>query len=221
MPKLAYIFDLDGTLVDSLADIGDAMNFVLEHHGLPTHSDEAFKSFIGHGAAYLVRCALPKSHSAYVDRFLIEFRADYGRRLTRRSRPYPGILAMLAELQSLAIPTAVLSNKPHAPTVEIVRTFFGLDRFVDVLGHREEFEAKPDPVQAFMLSDKLGTSAQECVFVGDTEVDIETAKRAGMRSIGVTWGFRPKQALVEADADHVVENVDELCDLIHAHRQPT
>lgn len=205
------VFDLDGTLLDTLEDIASAMNAVLSAAGLPSHSLEAYRGLVGWGASDLVRRAAPDGDH---DALLAGFRARYYRDgLHGATRPYEGVPQLLQALVVRKVPVAVLSNKPHEPTVSVVGHFFADIPFVAVLGARPEAPIKPDPTVALAIAEGLGVAPSECAFVGDTEVDIETGRRAGMRPIGVSWGFRA-DSLAPAGAERVLDAPDELLALL-------
>lgn len=207
----AFVFDLDGTLVDSLEDIAVAMNDVLRFAGAEPHPIEAYRRFVGWGAADLVRRAAPDGDHAAL---LAAFKERYhGQGLSTASRPYPGIVALLHELTRRRVPLAVLSNKPHAATVEVVARFFPGVPFVAVLGARQDVPHKPDPTAALAIADALGVSGADCVFVGDTEVDVQTALNARMTPVGVAWGFRA-HALASAGAARIIQSPAELLGLV-------
>ncbi len=207
----AFVFDLDGTLVDSLEDLAVAMNEVLREAGRPEHPIEAYRHFIGWGAADLVRRAAPDGdHAALLE----GFRRRYHREgLDRASRPYDGIPELLRELVARRIPLAVLSNKPHAATVAVIARFFPDVPFVAVVGARTGVPHKPDPSAALEIAEALGVPASACAFVGDTEVDVQTALNAQMTPIGVAWGFRA-ETLASAGAERVVASPHELLDVL-------
>lgn len=207
------IFDLDGTLVDSLRDIADAMDHVLDELGLPRRSHAEYERFVGDGARMLVRRALP-DRADLEDTALASFRARYFARLIVHTRPYDGVEALLGALADRAIPTAVLSNKPHAATQAIVRQLFPAHPFVEVLGHRDDHPRKPDPASAFELARALGLSPSSILFVGDTPVDVETARAAGMIPVGVLWGMRARAELEGAGAAHLIAEPMELLELL-------
>jgi phosphoglycolate phosphatase len=205
----AFVFDLDGTLVDSLEDLAVAMNDVLREAGQPEHPIEAYRHFIGWGAADLVRRAAPNAdHAALLSSF---GRRYHGEAHGHASRPYAGIPELLRTLVARKIPIAVLSNKPHAATVAVVARFFPEIPFVAVVGAREGSPHKPDPTTALEIAETLGVPASCCAFVGDTEVDMLTAKNARMKPIGVAWGFRAEN-LTGAGAERVVTRPEELLD---------
>jgi phosphoglycolate phosphatase len=209
----AYLFDMDGTLVDSLADIGGSMNAVLEALGLPPHPIPAYKHLVGEGAASLIAKALPPGHERLREDALARYRTIYARNMIARSRPYDGIVPLLEGLRARGDRTAVVTNKPQTPASAIADALFAKGAFDVVVGERDGVPRKPDPAPARLAAAALGVEARECVFVGDTSVDILTARAAGMRSVGVLWGFRDRAELEEAGADHVIAHPRELLDL--------
>ncbi|MBX3248085.1 MAG: HAD-IA family hydrolase [Myxococcales bacterium] len=205
------VFDLDGTLLDTLEDIALAMNEVLSAAGLPTHPLDAYRRLVGWGARDLIRRAAPDGDQ---DALLADFRARYyGRGLHGATRPYEGVPQLLHALVARRVPVAVLSNKPHEPTVAVIGHYFPDVPFVAVLGARPSAPIKPDPTVALTIAEGLGLSPSECAFVGDTEVDIETGRRAGMRPIGVSWGFRA-ESLAPAGAERVLDAPEDLLSLL-------
>jgi phosphoglycolate phosphatase len=211
------IFDLDGTLVNSLGDLADAMNAVLASLGYPEHPHEPYRRFVGDGIVMLVRRALPSE--AAVDDNLVEtsvalMRAEYARRQTDTTRPYPGIPELLAELAKRNRLTAVLSNKPDGPTRELVTALLAPHRFDAVLGARPEAPLKPDPTTALGLADALGVEPKRTVFVGDTSIDMTTARAAGMTAVGVTWGFRDAEELRAAGSHHIIGRPADLLEVL-------
>ncbi len=212
---VGVIFDLDGTLVDSLDDIAAAMDHVLDGLELPRRSRAEYERFVGDGARMLVRRALG-ARVDLEDRALAAFRVRYFARMTVHTRPYPGIEALLSELSARGVPTAVLSNKPHAATVALVRALVPSHRFVAVLGHRDGHERKPSPSSAFEIARAMGRPPRDVYFVGDTAVDLETARAAGMIAVGVLWGMRPRAELERAGAAHLVTEPQDLLALLDA-----
>jgi phosphoglycolate phosphatase len=209
----AVIFDLDGTLVDSLDDIAASTNHVLRELGRPPRSTEEIARFVGDGARLLIRRAVGDAVDLE-EEALRRFSARYLAHSLDRTRPYPGIEALLRELARREVPTAVLSNKPHAATLAVVEALFGEHRFVGVLGQRDGVAKKPDPAGALELCEELGREAADTFFVGDTSVDIETATRAGMIPIGVAWGYRSPAELGAAGARRVLRAPDDLLELL-------
>jgi phosphoglycolate phosphatase len=209
------IFDLDGTLVDSLADIGHAMNAALAGAGLPTHPIAAYRTMVGEGADALVARAVG---AAPIDRTALAaaYRAAYGARAHRSTTVYPGVDALLTTLDGEGVALAVLSNKPDDFTRALVAERFGAIRFRAVWGQRAGVPRKPDPTAALALAELLATAPARVAFVGDTAVDVTTARAAGMTAIGALWGFRDRAELQGAGADHVVATADELLVLLGA-----
>ena len=206
----ALIFDLDGTLADTLRDIMDAMNHALAERGLPVHDADAYRQFVGEGASQLVRNALPPGHESRVPELLAAYRAFYLEHLIVHTQPYPGIRELLAELQAQRLPLAVLSNKPHELTIRIVAELFPDVPFVGVLGQRKDHPRKPDPSGALELCHALGHPPADVALVGDTRTDMQTARAAGMLAIGVRWGFRDPPELLEHGAHHLIEKPTDL-----------
>lgn len=206
------IFDLDGTLLDTIGDLAVACNTVLALRGLPQHSYAEYCGFVGNGIMRLVERALPEPLRTPENVALA--RADFVRYYTEHintyTRPYKGIPALLAELTRRGVRLAVASNKFQAGTEKLVARFFPDIRFAAVLGQREGVPLKPDPAVAEEILALTGIARREALFVGDSGIDILTAKAAGIRSAGVAWGFRARAELEEAGADHIVERAEEL-----------
>ncbi len=189
------IFDLDGTLADSLADIGAAMNRTLRAHGFPEHPLDAYRTFVGEGVRKLAERALPAGTEALRDAFIAAYQTDYAEHLLDATRLFPGIPEVLDRLAAASVPVAVLSNKPDVPTRRLVEALCARWRFRAVNGERPGVPRKPDPASALELADLLAAPPEEIAFVGDTSVDMLTARAASMRPVGVLWGFRPKEVL--------------------------
>ena len=209
---LAALFDLDGTLIDSLADLAGSMNEALGEMGLPTHDLEAYRYFIGDGVASLIDRALPagRRDPQTVGRVAELYRAAYGRNWHQQTRPYAGIVELLAALAADGVPLAVLSNKPQAFTEWCVQHFFPDHTFTHVFGQREGVPHKPDPAGALEIAQELQLAPASVGFIGDTATDMRTAVAAGMFALGVSWGFRPVQELVENGAREIVGHPEEL-----------
>lgn len=208
----AVLFDLDGTLVNSLPDIGGSMNQVLEDLGLPTYAMPAYREFVGEGVSRLVERALPFGREELRSEAEEAFRRVYAERLTEQSAPYPGIAELLDRLADRAMPFAVCSNKPQVMTERVVAALFDRWKFEGVEGQREERPRKPDPAAALELAATLRLSPADVAFVGDTKTDMETATRAGMQPIGVLWGFRDRAELEAHGARAVFGSPAELAD---------
>jgi phosphoglycolate phosphatase len=205
----AAIFDLDGTLIDSLNDIGTSMNNALAAHGLPTHPIERYRQFVGEGVEVLTRKA-SGDHPTLQPAVLATYRGLYAENLFGHTQPYAGIAELLATLDALPIQLAVLSNKPHVSTQRLVAALFHDVNFGAVYGQRVEVARKPDPAAALIIADDLGVQAQTCVFIGDSAIDMQTANAAGMFAVGVTWGFKTRDELLEFGAHAVIDTPHEL-----------
>jgi phosphoglycolate phosphatase len=199
----ALVFDLDGTLVDSLADLAASMDHALAACGLPTHGPAAYRGWIGGGLDDLVRRATGDRARAEVT---AAFRARYGAHLLDATRPYPGVAALIDALAAGGVPLGVASNKPDAWTRAIVEGLFP-GRFAIALGPEAVGARKPDPAMLRAAAAALGVAPAHCAYVGDTEVDVASAAAAGMTSIGVAWGLRPEEL---GGATHRVETPEAL-----------
>lgn len=203
----AVVFDLDGTLVDSLDDIASALVAALADHGLPAPARADVRDWIGGGARSLVAHAAP---AARVDAVLARFGVHYAAAPVVHTRLYDGIAPVLDRLAARGDRLAVLSNKPHALVVEICERLVARWPFAAILGARDGAPLKPDPAVALELARTLGVAPGACWFVGDSAIDIATARAAGMIAVGVTWGFRPRAELVAAGAAAIVDTPGEL-----------
>lgn len=207
----AMIFDLDGTLIDSLEDIADAANNTLAAFGMPEHTRDDYRRFVGNGVQVLLERTLPAGHAGPPSaRFVETFKQLYRRHLNRKTMPYGGIETVLTRLAENGMKLAVLSNKPDEFTKICIARFFPGIPFTAVYGQREGKPRKPDPRPAREIADKLQVLPANCAFVGDSSVDMATGKGAGMFSIGVSWGFRDCQELMTAGADLIINHPEEL-----------
>jgi phosphoglycolate phosphatase len=211
----AVLFDLDGTLVDSVGDIAEAMNRVLTEHHFPVHSPAAYKRFVGNGLLNLCRITLPatardeETVMACHDRLL----EVYDGCCTESTRPYEGIVPLLNELKLRALKLAVLSNKADRLTVKIVQTLLP-GYFDTVVGMTAEALRKPNPACALQIVERLGRRPESTVFLGDTGIDMRTARNAGMYGVGVLWGFRTEAELIAAGAGRVLSRPLDLIGLL-------
>ncbi len=209
------IFDLDGTLVDTIDDLGTAVNHALALHSLPVHGMEEYKNMVGNGVRNLVWRAMPaesKDDAKLTEAVLADFMKYYQAHITVHSVPYEGLPELLLELQEAGVKMAVASNKFIDGTRALVGSCFPGIEFVSVLGGREGVPLKPDPRVVAEIIRAAGVSADEAVMVGDSAVDTTTAANGGIRSIAVTWGFRPKEAA--AGADYVASSAAGLRELL-------
>lgn len=215
-PFQAIIFDLDGTLLDTLADIGDSVNQMLTEYGFPNHSMDDYRRFIGNGIKMLVARALPLEGRSDVifSACLRRARENYWENWNRKTRPYAGIMDLLDALEKRALPKAVLSNKPHNFTVRYVEAYFAKHVFQVVMGQNDRFPVKPDPASALDIARQMGLPPSAFLFVGDSLVDVQTAEAAGMHSVGAAWGFRGPRELERGGCRTLVAKPMEILRLI-------
>jgi phosphoglycolate phosphatase len=212
----AIIFDLDGTLLDTLADIGDSVNQMLAEYGFPGHTAEDYRRFIGNGIEKLVIRALPLSgrSDAMVAACVRRAREIYWENWNRKTRPYAGITDLLDQLMTRGIPLAVLSNKPHDFTVRYVNAYFDRWNFRVVMGHSDQFPVKPDPASALEIARRMGLAPSSFLFVGDSVVDMQTAAAAGMCGVGVAWGFKGPEELADNGCRTLLNRPSEMLRLL-------
>lgn len=209
------IFDLDGTLINSLPAIAHFGNTALSAYGFPIHETEKYKYLVGDGAAVLVHRMLGEYDT---DENYKKVKAEYDRLyesdVLYDTFPYDGIKELLSNLKQNGIKIAVLSNKPHNVTSMVVTKLFGENTFDICFGQRNNIPKKPAPDGALIICKELGCAKDEVIFIGDTNVDIRTGKNAGFTTIGVLWGFRDENELKEANADYIVSSTDKILDIV-------
>lgn len=210
--KQLVIFDLDGTLLNTIADLGAAANHALVQCGFPTHPISAYPRFVGSGIARLLERVLPESartpeRAVTMRRYFTEY---YNTHMADQTVPYAGIPELLADLTARGIKVAVASNKYQSAVEELIRHYFPRITFAAVEGQKEGVPVKPDPSIVFEILGKVPTPKTDVLYVGDSGIDMETARRACVESAGVTWGFRPVAELRAAYADHIVETPESL-----------
>jgi phosphoglycolate phosphatase len=199
--KPCLIFDLDGTLVDSLPGIAGSLNRTLTAHGLPGHSEEKVRSFVGDGLRMLIqRGAGMAMDATQIDTLVSAFKQDYDLTWSSGTIVYPGIHNLLEELQKSGYPLAVLSNKTHDFTVAMVAKLFPNIQFTKVLGQQDGVRHKPHPAGAFLIAHTAGLEPEDCFLIGDSTIDLETANNAEMKAISVTWGYHDRAKLLKAGA---------------------
>lgn len=214
MKYKAIIFDLDGTLLNTLDDLAASVNFALKACGYSERTVEEVRRFVGNGVVKLMERATPDSisQSEQTKCFCI-FREHYLEHMKDKTRPYDGICDMLFELKSKGFQTAVVSNKLQSGVEELCDEFF--NELVDfAFGVEDESQRKPSPKNVFNAFERLGISAEEAIYAGDSEVDVQTATNAGLDCIGVTWGFRDKEELLQAGAKHIIDFPREIMNLV-------
>jgi phosphoglycolate phosphatase len=205
--KKAVLFDLDGTLADTIDDLAGAVNRSLARRGLPEHEKELYKLMVGDGFRKLIARALPENlrGDEYIEATRAEAAADYAGRCLERTRAYPGIGELLSALAGRGIPFGVLSNKPDALTKKVVAGLFPFSAFALVRGEGPDFPRKPDPASALDACARLGAAPSGTLYLGDSGVDMKTAKAAGFFAMGALWGFRSEAELREAGADALLK----------------
>ncbi|MBO4819526.1 MAG: HAD-IA family hydrolase [Firmicutes bacterium] len=206
----AYIFDLDGTLLDTLEDLADAVNYAMRKNGFPERSLAEVKSFVGDGMRLLVKRSAPTgAEDDLLEKAFADFREYYSVHYMDKTKPYPGIEAMLRALKAQGKRLCVISNKVDYAVKLLMDQFFsGL--FETVLGEREGIRRKPSPDSLLAVMEELELSREECVYIGDSDTDIETARNAGIDSISVSWGFRTKEFLKRSGAQRIVDEPKDL-----------
>jgi phosphoglycolate phosphatase len=213
--RKCLIFDLDGTLLDSITDIAICMNEVLESLNLKTYEISEYKYFVGYGVDVLVKNVLQDQIAkSKQDEVVKRFKAKYDDNLHKNTLPYEGIFELLDELNKQECKLAVLSNKPDLMTKKYIQTIFKDYKFLEVHGQKDGVPKKPDPIQALNIAKSLNENPSDIFFIGDTKVDMQTAKSANMTAIGVLWGFRDEKELSEFGADFIVKHPMEILDII-------
>ena len=214
----AVLFDLDGTLIDTVDDIGDAANRVLSNRGFPIHPISAYYQFVGEGIRVLFTRALPKErrNEDLINTCLKEFVEDYRRNYDVKSKPYDGIPEMLNALNVRGLKLAILSNKPDPLTKDCVTSLLSNWDFGVVFGQRDSVPRKPNPQAALEIAEKLSISPSDFLYLGDTSIDMKTAVSAGMFPIGAAWGFRSVKELNENGARVIIDKPIQLLDFIKA-----
>lgn len=221
--KTFVIFDLDGTLLNTIDDLATATNHALTTLGYPPHGMWVYPTLVGNGVAKLIERALPDEarEEKNVRAALDVFRAYYDEHCCDKTVPYPGIPELLEELTSRGVNLAVTSNKYEAAVTKIISHYFPSANFRAVLGNVDGIPRKPDPSIVFKALSMCPTPKSEVLYVGDSGVDIETARRACVDSVGVTWGFRPISELTAAFADHIVSTASQILDLVEEKTSST
>lgn len=210
--KKLVIFDLDGTLLDTIADLAAATNYALQACGYPTHETDAYRFFVGNGINKLFERALPEGTRSKENVLKIRslFVPYYNEHNADLSRPYPGIENLLETLQEKGYMLAVASNKYHEATQKLIKQYFPRINFLAILGQRENIPAKPDPQVVYEIMEKAGVERKEVVYIGDSSVDMQTGANAGVTTIGVCWGFRPRTELEAYNPSLIAEQAEDI-----------
>lgn len=213
------IFDLDGTLLNTIDDLAISTNYALRQFGFPEHAFTEYPYFVGNGITKLIERALPpdRHDETTVNRLKQEFVKYYQQHKTDLTRPYRGIPSVLEVLNEKGILMAVASNKYHQGTDELIRHYFGSSLFKVIAGQKDGIPPKPDPAVIHFILSKTGISPADALYVGDSGVDMQTAAHSGVTSVGVTWGFRPRRELEENGANHIAERPYDILNFIQTH----
>lgn len=211
--KLA-IFDLDGTLINSLADIAEATNFAMRELGFPEHPVNNFNYMVGDGVKRLIERALPDDKQHLFNKALILYNGYYNENYTAKTYVYEGVTEALKQLKSMGMKLAVASNKTHQFTENIINHYFGSNLFNSVYGKSEERPVKPDPSIVNVIMKDMNIEPSDAVMIGDTSIDIKTGKNAGIKTIGCTWGFRTLEELTSAEADFIAYTPEDIINFI-------
>ena len=208
------IFDLDGTILNTLDDLWGSVNYALGSFGYPLRSIDEVREFVGGGIKKLIERAVPEgTDDEATDKVLAAFKQHYGANSDVKTKPYDGILSMLQKLKSLGIKTAVVTNKAHFAAVPLCEKYF--EGLIDItIGEREGVRKKPHPASLLEAMEHLGASRKNTLYVGDSDVDIYTAKNADVDCVCVTWGFRSREFLIKSGATHIADNAKELLEYI-------
>lgn len=212
----AVVFDLDGTLIDSAADLGNAVNRTLVSHGFPSHEIAKYRDFIGDGAETMVRRALPEDRREHktVQQCLSEFLEDYHENFDVDTVLYDGIADLLDMLSSKSVKLSILTNKPYEIAIKFLDSLLAHWNFDIVVGQKDGLPKKPDPAGAFFVCERLTIANEKIVYLGDSGIDMKTAVSAGMLPVGVLWGFRSKDELIKNGAKYLIKEPLEISNLV-------
>lgn len=212
MTKRYAIFDLDGTLLDTLDDLTDSMNYMLGKHNFPLRTRDEVRNFVGNGVRKLVERAVPPEYKAdeeFIDKFYDDFSLYYNSHSDIKTSPYPGTLDMLDKLIHSDFDIAIVSNKIDSAVKSLSAKFFG-ERIKSAIGEKPSVRHKPEPDMVFMAMEEMGADKENSIYIGDSEVDIQTAKNSGIPCISVLWGFKDRKFLENSGATVIVESMEEL-----------
>lgn len=211
----SVIFDLDGTLIDSIEDIADCTNEMLRNNGLGIYGLDSYIQWIGNGARILIEKAVPDvKDDKTIDKLLEDYLEIYNEKYNIKTRIYPGMDKFLDKLVEKKIPISILTNKPHAQTIKIADYYLKNWPFKFIYGQRNGIPKKPNPTVALEIIDALKVKPSETLFVGDSSTDIKTSLAAGMQAIGVTWGYGSRESMIEAGATNLFDNAEKLFEII-------
>lgn len=210
------IFDLDGTLLDTLVDISEAMNYALRVNGFSEHPHEEYRYFVGSGVDVLIERVLKNTNATTSDFQNVKetYLKRYEQTQHNKTKPYEGILELINELTIRNIKLAILSNKPHADTLTVVNNYFDINKFIVIFGARKGVDIKPSPDSVYEILELFDLAKDEVLYVGDTDIDMKTANNAGLVSVGVSWGFRTPEELRKNNAKFIIDKPSDLLKII-------
>lgn len=210
------IFDLDGTLLNTLDDLADSANFALSLYGLPNRTTDEVRRFLGNGVAKLIECCIPNGrYNEYYEKCLADFRKHYSKNMQNKTTPYTGIMELLRQLSEKGYKIAIVSNKFDSAVKGLNELYFS--KYIKVaIGEMESkgVAKKPAPDTVFKALRELGSTPDRAVYVGDSEVDVKTAKNSGLPCVGVTWGFRNRQILNDEGANYIIDKPEQLVEIV-------
>lgn len=206
-------FDLDGTLVNSVADIAEAVNYCLRSMGLPEHERAQYNHFVGNGMKKLCERALPEDKKQLVEELVKKYDRRYSEHCCELSEPYPGVPQLLKRLSEQGVTLAVVTNKPQNQTDRVIARYYADIPFAAVLGQSDSYPPKPAPDMLYAVMNRLGFSPAETLYTGDSNVDIEFARAAGVDCVGVSWGFRGTEELRSAGAQHIADTAEQVYEI--------
>lgn len=212
----AVLFDLDGTLVNTLCDLANSVNFVLKNCGFPERPQENFKQYVGNGISKMIERALPKEKSDFktAEKLKAMFLEHYKEHCTDKSEVYEGIRKLLESLKNYGIKVCVVTNKAQKMCDEVLKKAFGDFEFDSVIGQREDIPMKPQPHMSYVAMNEIGVNPDECLFVGDSYTDMRTGASAGNIPVGVLWGYRDEKELLDSGAMFIVKKPNEILDIV-------
>lgn len=214
MKKRICLFDLDGTLVDTLADLADSLNAGLSACGMPELTQAQTSAIIGHSTKYMFQHAVPEGRFDEWPQVGRGFDAHYAKHCCDRSTVYEGVLHTLSQLKKAGVLLACVTNKPHRYALDVLNTLFERDTFNMIVGRMDKFPTKPSPEALAFVLEYFGMGTSDAVYIGDSEVDVQFAANAGVPCLSVSWGFRTRAELTEAGAAHIIDDPEEILDFV-------
>ncbi len=221
MKKSVAIFDLDGTLVNTLKDITNCMNYALSDCGFKTFNEQEYEYFIGTGVNNLIKHSLPfeyKENKEVINKVRKLYSIYYEKHYLENSCPYKGVVELLSELKKRKFVLGIVSNKQHSFTILMAEKIFGKDYFDMIIGQQDDLPKKPNPYGILDIAKKMNVNLQDIIYIGDSGIDMETAKNACVTGVGVLWGFREKDELLQNGADFIISKPSELLDVLLIER---